>query len=64
MRARGGELRVLSHVQGRVFWLALYQKVPGFAALSEFVYSIIAAHRAAAYRATVILWAGLPAPNS
>lgn len=47
---------VLSHVPGKEFWLWLYRKLPGFAALSEFVYSIIAAHRSAAYSATLILW--------
>jgi predicted DCC family thiol-disulfide oxidoreductase YuxK len=48
--------RVLSHARGKEFWLALYQKLPGFAALSEFVYSIIAAHRSLAYRVTLVLW--------
>jgi hypothetical protein len=34
----------------------LYEKLPGFAALSELVYAIIAAHRGIAYRVTAILW--------
>jgi predicted DCC family thiol-disulfide oxidoreductase YuxK len=54
--AAEASFRVLNHARGKEFWLTLYQKPPGFAALSEFVYSIIAAHRAAAYRATLILW--------
>ena len=48
--------RVLSHAPGKGFWLWLYQNLPGFAAISEFVYSIIAAHRSAAYRASLLLW--------
>ena len=48
--------RTLSHAHGKEFWLTLYRKLPGFAALAEFVYSIIAAHRSLAYRATLILW--------
>ncbi len=54
--AAEASFRVLGHARGKEFWLALYQKLPGFAVLSEFVYSIIAAHRSAAYRATLILW--------
>jgi predicted DCC family thiol-disulfide oxidoreductase YuxK len=48
--------RVLSHARRKEFWLTLYQRLPGFAAFSEFVYSIIAAHRSAAYRVTLALW--------
>lgn len=48
--------RILSHARGKEFWLTFYQKLPGFAVLSEFVYSIIAAHRSAAYCVTLILW--------
>jgi predicted DCC family thiol-disulfide oxidoreductase YuxK len=54
--AAEASFRVLSHVPGKAFWLKLYQELPGFAFLSEFVYSIIATHRSAGYRATVILW--------
>ncbi len=54
--AAEASFRVLSHARGKEFWLTLYQKLPGFAALSEFVYSIIAAHRSAAYRVTLTLW--------
>lgn len=48
--------RTIGHAQGKEFWLTLYQKLPAFAALSEFVYSMIAAHRSVAYRATLFLW--------
>ena len=54
--AAEASFRVLSHAPGKEFWLLLYEKLPGFAGLSEFVYSIIAAHRSAAWRATLALW--------
>jgi predicted DCC family thiol-disulfide oxidoreductase YuxK len=54
--AAEASFRVLSHAPGKEFWLKLYQKLPGFAPLSEFVYTIIATHRTAAYRATMVLW--------
>jgi predicted DCC family thiol-disulfide oxidoreductase YuxK len=54
--AAEASFRVLGHAPGKEFWLRLYEELPGFAAISEFVYSIIAAHRSAAYRATLILW--------
>jgi predicted DCC family thiol-disulfide oxidoreductase YuxK len=54
--AAEASFRVLSHARGKEFWLLLYQKLPGFAVISEFVYSIIAAHRSAAYRVTLTLW--------
>jgi predicted DCC family thiol-disulfide oxidoreductase YuxK len=54
--AAEASFRVLSHARGKEFWLTLYRKLPGFAPLSEFVYSIIAAHRSAAYRVTLALW--------
>jgi predicted DCC family thiol-disulfide oxidoreductase YuxK len=46
----------LSHAPGKAFWLALYRRVPGFAALAERAYAFIAAHRAAFYRISVFLW--------
>src|SRR5579859_1578269 len=46
----------LSHARGRGYWLALYRKLPGFAALSERVYEFIAAHRPAFYRVSLLLW--------
>ena len=45
----------LSH-GGKGFWLTLYKKLPGFPAVSELIYALIAAHRTAAYRATLFLW--------
>jgi predicted DCC family thiol-disulfide oxidoreductase YuxK len=46
----------LSHAGGKGFWLTLYRKLPGFAAVSELIYAFIAAHRPAAYRVTLFLW--------
>jgi predicted DCC family thiol-disulfide oxidoreductase YuxK len=46
----------LSHAGGKGFWLTLYKKLPGFAAVSELTYASIAAHRSAAYRVTLFLW--------
>jgi predicted DCC family thiol-disulfide oxidoreductase YuxK len=46
----------LSHAGGKRFWLRLYKKLPGFAAVSELIYALIAAHRSAAYRVTLFLW--------
>ena len=52
----------LSHARGKGIWLALYRKLPGFAALSELTYAFIAAHRAAFYRISLILWGTKPEP--
>jgi predicted DCC family thiol-disulfide oxidoreductase YuxK len=46
----------LSHAEGKNFWLMLYRHLPGFAALAEFVYAFIAAHRPAFYSLTLALW--------
>jgi predicted DCC family thiol-disulfide oxidoreductase YuxK len=46
----------LSHARGQGIWLALYRKLPGFAAISELAYSGIAAHRSAFYRISLFLW--------
>jgi len=46
----------LSHARGKGIWLALYRKLPGFAAISERAYAFIAAHRAVFYRLSVWLW--------
>ena len=48
----------LSHARGKGIWLALYRRLPGFAALSEWAYALIAAHRSASYRISLILWGG------
>src|SRR5580700_2763498 len=50
----------LSHARGKAIWLALYRRLPGFAALSELAYAFIAAHRAAFYRISLILWGTEP----
>jgi predicted DCC family thiol-disulfide oxidoreductase YuxK len=57
-RARAAEasLLTLSHARGKGFWLALYKKLPGFAAMAEWTYAFIAAHRAAFYRVSLFLW--------
>ena len=52
----------LSHARGKGFWLALYRHLPGFAAVSEWVYAFIAAHRPAFYRISLLLWGRSPEP--
>jgi predicted DCC family thiol-disulfide oxidoreductase YuxK len=46
----------LSHARGKGFWLALYRRLPGFAAIAEWAYAFIAAHRPAFYRVSLMLW--------
>ena len=46
----------LSHARGQGLWLTLYRKLPGFAAVSEWVYAFVAAHRPAFYRVSLFLW--------
>jgi predicted DCC family thiol-disulfide oxidoreductase YuxK len=46
----------LSHAPGKRFWLTLYKRVPGFAAVSEWIYAFIATHRSAFYRVSLFLW--------
>jgi len=46
----------LSHARGQAVWLALYRRLPGFAAIAERAYALIAAHRSVAYRVTLLLW--------
>jgi predicted DCC family thiol-disulfide oxidoreductase YuxK len=46
----------LSHARGKGFWLTLYEKLPGFAPMAEWIYAFIAAHRSAFYRITLLLW--------
>jgi predicted DCC family thiol-disulfide oxidoreductase YuxK len=52
----------LSYAPSRGFWLALYRKLPGFAAASELAYAFVAAHREAFYRVSVPLWGKHPEP--
>jgi len=46
----------LSHAPGMAFWLALYRKLPEFAAITELLYAFIAAHRTAFHRICLFLW--------
>jgi len=46
----------LSHALHKGIWLALYRKLPGFAAISEAAYAFIAAHRPEFYRISLLLW--------
>ena len=46
----------LSQAPGKGIWLALYRRLPGFAALAEFGYAFIAAHRPAMHRLSLLLW--------
>ena len=46
----------LSHARGKRFWLALYERLPLFARLSERAYVFIAAHRSAFYHISQFLW--------
>jgi predicted DCC family thiol-disulfide oxidoreductase YuxK len=46
----------LSHARGKRFWLGLYRRLPGFAAISELIYAFIAARRAVFYRISLFLW--------
>ena len=54
--AAEASLLTLSHARGKGFWLTLYKKLPGFAALAEWMYAFIAAHRSAGYRVSLFLW--------
>jgi predicted DCC family thiol-disulfide oxidoreductase YuxK len=46
----------LSHAGRRGIWLALYRRLPGFAAISEAAYRFIAEHRPGFYRVSLLLW--------
>jgi lipase maturation factor 1 len=54
--AAEASFRVLCHARGKGLWLALYRKLPGFALISELIYAFIAAHRAASYWISLLLW--------
>jgi predicted DCC family thiol-disulfide oxidoreductase YuxK len=54
--AAEASLLTLSHARGKGFWLALYRKLPGFAAIAERAYVFTAAHRAVLYRISLFLW--------
>jgi predicted DCC family thiol-disulfide oxidoreductase YuxK len=55
-RAAEASFLTLSHAPHKGVWLALYRKLPGFAAISEAAYGFIAAHRPQAYRVSLLLW--------
>jgi predicted DCC family thiol-disulfide oxidoreductase YuxK len=57
-RAKNAEASflTLSHAPGKRFWLSLYERLPGFAIVSEWIYAFIAAHRSAFYRPSLLLW--------
>jgi len=46
----------LSHARAKGVWLGLYRKLPGFAAVAERAYALIAAHRTAFFRISRLLW--------
>jgi len=46
----------LSHASGGGLWIWLYRHLPGFAALTEFLYAFIAARRPAFHRISLFLW--------
>ncbi|HMK69081.1 MAG TPA: lipase maturation factor family protein [Stellaceae bacterium] len=46
----------LSYARGKGIWLALYRRLPGFAAVSEAAYAFVAAHRPAFFRLSLLLW--------
>jgi predicted DCC family thiol-disulfide oxidoreductase YuxK/uncharacterized membrane protein YphA (DoxX/SURF4 family) len=48
--------RALAQAPGRRWLLAAYRSVPGFAAVSELAYRLVARHRRAASAATRVLW--------
>jgi len=56
--ASGAEasLLTLSQASGKGFWLRLYRHLPGFAAIAEFIYALVASHRSALYRPSLWLW--------
>jgi predicted DCC family thiol-disulfide oxidoreductase YuxK len=46
----------LSHARGKGFWLTLYRNLPGFAAMAEWIYAFVAAHRSVFHRVSLLLW--------
>lgn len=61
-RAAKASFATLSHAPGRSFWMTLYNKIPGFAFISEFIYKLIAKNRNAAYWICKLLWGKHPEP--
>lgn len=61
---RGAEaVYVLLRYAGNPWWHAAYRRLPGFASASELGYRWVAAHRAAASRASAWLWGPSPEPS-
>ena len=56
--------RALAFAPGRTWPLFLYRHVPGFAALTEWLYRFIAAHRPLFFRATILLFGPVVEPSS
>lgn len=56
--------RSLTTISGYAWLLWAYEHVPGFAAVSEWGYRRIAAHRSFCYHATIWLWGKYPEPAS
>ncbi len=56
--ASGAEaaLLTLSHAPGKGFWLALYRRLPAFAAIAELIYAFVATHRSDFHRLSLWLW--------
>jgi predicted DCC family thiol-disulfide oxidoreductase YuxK len=54
--AAEASFRTLSHAHGQQFWLTLYQNLPGFSIIAEYVYAFIAKHRSIFYRLSLWLW--------
>ena len=46
----------LSYARGKSWWLWLYRRLPGFAAVAERAYAFTAAHRPAFFRLSLLLW--------
>jgi predicted DCC family thiol-disulfide oxidoreductase YuxK len=46
----------LSHASGKAFWLTLYRRFPGFAAIAGRTYAVVASHRSAFYSFSLWLW--------
>ena len=47
---------LFSHASCRGFWLTLYRRVPGFAAISEKAYAFVSSNRAVFFRVSLWFW--------
>lgn len=48
--------KVLSYAPGRGFWLWMYERIPGFAPITECAYSLIAKRRSFFYDLSLLFW--------